>query len=299
MNSSGTTNPSAALPAITPQTRLTQAGAVEYADFGTGPVVVALHGAMGGWDQSTILAQCAVPAGFRVLALSRPGYLGTPFAAGRSPEQQADLVAALLDALGIARAAVIAISGGGPCALAFALRHPGRCDGLALISTCSVKNDARIPVSFHIMKAMARVPFVVRAMGRRALANPAKSLERAIADSGVRRRLLADAEVMALYTALLASTFHRMGERITGTDNDIRITFTTELPLERIQVPALVVHGTADKVAPYRRHVPPFAARLPGVRVCTVEGGEHVTLFTHRERVRAEVGAFLKAHLAR
>ncbi len=277
---------------------MTKAGAVEYADFGVGPVVVALHGGLGGWDQSRILAQCAVPAGYRVLALSRPGYLGTPFTSGRTPEQQADLIAALLDAQGIERAALVAISGGGPCALAFALRHPGRCAGLALISTCSVKNDGRLPWAFRVMKLLARFPFVLRAMGRRALANPARSLARAIADPAVRQRLVDKPEVMALYTALLASSFHRMDERIAGTDNDIRITFTTELPLEQVRVPVLVVHGTADRVVPYLRHVPPFAARLPGVRLCTVEGGEHVALFSHRDLVRAEVGAFLNVYAA-
>lgn len=277
---------------------MTAAGAVEYVDFGAGPVVVALHGGLGGWDQGLILAQCAVPAGYRVLALSRPGYLGTPFASGRTAEQQADLIAALLDALGIERAALVAISGGGPCALAFARRHPGRCAGLALISTCGIKNDARIPFSFHVMKAMARFPFVIRAMGRRALANPSQSLGRAIADPTARQRLVDNPEVMALYTALLASTFHRMAERIAGTANDIRITKTTEPPLEQLRVPALVVHGTADRVVPYSRHVPAFAARLPGVRVCTVEGGEHVALFTHRDLVRSEVGAFLEVYAA-
>lgn len=272
---------------------------VEYTDSGSGPVVVALHGGLGGWDQSRILAQCAVPAGYRVLALSRPGYLGTPLTSGRTAEQQADLIAALLDLLGIERAALVAISGGGPCALAFALRHPGRCAGLALISTCSVKNDVRIPFAFHVVKVMARFPFLIRAMGRRALANPEQSLARAIADPAMRQQLLDKPEVMALYNALLASTFQRMAERIAGTDNDIRITFTTEPPLEQVRVPALVVHGTADRVVPYQRHVPPFVVRLPGVRVCTVEGGEHVALFTHRDLVRSEVGAFLAVYAAR
>jgi len=40
----------------------------------------------------------------RVIAVSRPGYLGTPLADGETPEAQADLYAALLDTLGIARA---------------------------------------------------------------------------------------------------------------------------------------------------------------------------------------------------
>lgn len=64
---------------------------------GTGPVVISLHGAMGGYDQSLILAQTIGGAGYRYLCVSRPGYLGTPLASGRSLGQQGDLIAALLE----------------------------------------------------------------------------------------------------------------------------------------------------------------------------------------------------------
>jgi pimeloyl-ACP methyl ester carboxylesterase len=69
--------------------------------FGEGPAVLALHGAMGGYDQGLILARTIGPPGYRFVSVSRPGYLGTPLCAGRTPEEQADLLAHLLDALGI------------------------------------------------------------------------------------------------------------------------------------------------------------------------------------------------------
>lgn len=289
---------SGALQGLAAQVVQTEAGTVEYADFGEGLPVVAIHGAMGGWDQSAILARCAVPAGCRVIAISRPGYLGTPLVAGETPERQGDLVAALLKVLGIERAAVVAISGGGPCAMAFALRYPRRCAGLVLISTCSVKNTAKLPLAFHVLKVAARLPGVFRWMGRRASANPARSLARAIVDPRMRRRMLDDPERMGLYRALLASNFSRAGQRMPGTENDIGVTRTTELPLEEIQSPVLVLHGTADRVAPFEVHVPPFAERIEGVRVVAIEGGEHVALFTHLDRVRAEVSSFLEGVFA-
>src|SRR5688572_25188150 len=112
----------------------TTLGAVEHVVAGEGAPVLALHGAMGGWDQSLLLASTLDLTRFRALALSRPGYLGTPLAAGRTPEAQADLYAATLDALGVARTAVIAVSGGGPSAIRFALRHRERCWALVLVS---------------------------------------------------------------------------------------------------------------------------------------------------------------------
>jgi len=62
---------------------------------------------IGGWDHSMILARALDLTRFRAIALSRPGYLGTPPAAGRSPQEQADLYAATLDALGVEEEGVI------------------------------------------------------------------------------------------------------------------------------------------------------------------------------------------------
>ena len=124
---------------IRPKIMKTPRGPVEYASFGTGPAVLALHGVMGGYDQGLILARTIGAAGYQYVAVSRPGYLGTALSAGSSPEEQADLCADLLDALGVRDVAVIAVSGGGPCAIHFALRHRDRCRGLVLVSTCSGK----------------------------------------------------------------------------------------------------------------------------------------------------------------
>ncbi len=114
-------------PASAIQTAL---GLVEYASYGQGPAVIALHGGMGGLDQSLMLAKAAVSApDYRIIAVSRPGYHGTPLASGKTPEMQAGLCAALLDKLGIEKAAVIAISAGGLCALQFAFAIRGAAGG--------------------------------------------------------------------------------------------------------------------------------------------------------------------------
>ena len=54
-----------------------------------------------------------VKVGFRVIVPSRPGYLRTPLTSGRTPGEQATLIAALLDTLGIERGALYAYSQGG------------------------------------------------------------------------------------------------------------------------------------------------------------------------------------------
>jgi pimeloyl-ACP methyl ester carboxylesterase len=263
---------------------------------GEGAAVIALHGAMGGYDQGVILARTIGEAGYRYLAVSRPGYLGTPLSSGKSPEEQADLLAALLDVHGIPSAAVMAVSGGGPCAIQFGLRHQDRCWGLVLVSTCGGKVETRIPLSFHLVTMLARWPWFVAAMRRRTAMNPERAARRSIADPALCARTIRDPEVGPLFTALLLSTSDRMALRLPGTANDIRVTRSADYPLERIAVPTLVVHGTADKMVPFAQHAQPLAARIPGAELLAIEGGEHVAIFTHRDEVQRRVCGFLARH---
>ena len=113
----------------------TARGPMEYRAEGAAPFVLCVHGGPGGYDQGKLVAE-AVFADFGTIAVSRPGYLRTPLATGRTFEEQADALAALLDALGIDRVAVYGASAGGPPSIHFAGRHPDRI--VALLLTCAV-----------------------------------------------------------------------------------------------------------------------------------------------------------------
>ena len=270
---------------------------MELALLGDGPAALALHGAMGGWDQGVLLARSLGAAGFRWIAPSRPGFLGTPRALGRTPEEQADRYAEALDALGVDAAAVAAVSGGGPSAIAFALRHPRRCRALVLVSACTVgRIDVRLPLAWHLMKLAARVPPLVSAMRRKAARDPEEAARRSIPDPALRARTVGDPEAGPLLAALQASTLDRMALRIPGTEDDIATSRAAlGADLERLSVPVLAVHGTADRAAPFAQ-AEAVAARVPGAELLAIEGGEHVALFTHLGEVRARVGAFLRSH---
>lgn len=282
---------------MTPARIRTARGDVECAALGeAGPAVVALHGAMGGWDQSAILARAIVDPGFRLLALSRPGYLGTPRSSGESPEAQADLYAATLDALAIERAAVVAISGGGPSAIQFALRHPLRCAALVLVSTVGSPDVPPPPLAFRLITRLARWRWFAARLERPR--DPEVGARRAIPDAEVRARTLADPIAGPLLRDLLASTRHRMAERLEGTSLDIAAS-RVDAPLEDVRVPTLVVHGMSDRIVPFARHGAELARRIPASELLAVEGGDHVAIFTHRDRIAPRVRAFLAKHLER
>jgi pimeloyl-ACP methyl ester carboxylesterase len=276
----------------------TARGEVECTVLGGGAPLLALHGAMGGWDQSLLLARAlgAVALGHRAVCVSRPGYLGTPLGSGRTPEEQADLYAALLDRLGVDRAVVAAVSGGGPSALAFALRHPERCRALVLVSAASARMDVPLPLAWYVLKLAARIPPLAALMARQAGRDPDAAAARSIPDAALRARTLEHPEAGPLLRALQASTGDRMALRIRGTENDIATT-RRELPfpLERVHVPVLAIHGTGDTVAPFAMSRA-LSERVPGAELLAIEGGGHVALFTHLDAIRARVRAFLSAH---
>lgn len=99
-----------------------------------------------------------------------------------------------------------------------------------------------------------------------------------------------------LYRALLASSSQQIARRLPGTLNDVRVTRSRELPLEQVRVPTLVVHGSLDRMVPFERHGKVLARRIPGAELVVAEGGDHVSIFTHRGVIQPRVAAFLRVH---
>lgn len=284
-----------------PATRIsTPRGPVECAVAGEGPTILALHGGMGGHDQSWLLARSllADPHGYRIVAPSRPGYLGTPLRVGRAPEDQADAYADLLDALGIPTVAVAAVSAGGQSALQFALRHPARCWGLVLVSACSGRLEIppAIVAQLRVMRLVALVPGLAAIMRRRAERNPQNLARRSIADPLIRERTLNHPVAGALLRALQLGIFDRLRQRLPGTINDAtRFAGLDAYPIARLTVPVLVVHGKADRVVSFA-HAEAVAGQAPHAALMAIESGEHVALFTHLDEVRTRAARFLAQH---
>jgi len=254
----------------------TARGPVEYAELGDsqGPVVLALHGRPGGIDQGLLMARSLGEDLARWIAVSRPGYLRTPLETGRTPAEQADAYAALLATIGIGQAVVLGLSGGGPSALQFALRHSDRCRGLVLVSAVTRRKlpsertpgqkfyDSVIAPSDRLAWFLYRLfGLIVGAAGRQGLAT----------------------------VLVLPETLRGAGRR-----NDMAQ--YAALPLEPpagIRVPTLIVHGTADRIVPIA-HAEAAARAIPGAKLVRVAGGGHIVLFTRALEIRPEFAAFLE-----
>ena len=275
----------------------TALGPIEYLQRDTGndsdKVILTIHGAMGGYDQSDILGRTIGPAGYRYISISRPGYLRTPLKGREAPDAQADLIAALLDALHLTRVIVFAISGGGYSALHFALRHRDRCKALVLCSTVGGRNKTPIPLAFNALKIVARIPFFTDMMRKRAEKNIEGSLRKSVSFPDILSRTAKDEETMTLFKALSMGMMDDMPMRLPGTINDIKVTQTHSYALNEIKVPSLIVHGTDDPHVPFNAHGRKLAEEIPGAQLYLADKGEHAAIFTHRIEVKTAVDKFL------
>jgi len=271
-------------------------GAIEYADEGSGPVILITHGILGGWDQGMLVTHLADRSQrpFRIISVSRWGYLRTPIPrdpALRTHEAQADAYEALLDTLGIEKVAMVGISGGGPSAIQFALRHPERC--WALVSIAGVTRP--IITNFSRTERIL-LPIVNNDLGL--------LLIRTFAERRILSFYGATPEVLAQYesqpeklTVLKAVYFpHPLQMRRAGFALDLAgFPLIPDYPLERIAVPTLAVHGTADGTVPIA-HSQLLVDKVPDAQLLSIPGAGHLAIATHREIAVKGVLDFLQAH---
>jgi pimeloyl-ACP methyl ester carboxylesterase len=239
--------------------------------------VLYLHGSPGGYDHAAF-----THPSFSTLSVSRPGYLKTPLEVGRTPREQADAVASLLDTLGVDPVTVMAASGGGPCALALAHAHPERVIRVVLVE----------PVSHAL--ALPPVPALMRSdLGVAlfsSLARPA-ALARALVSGEENQRLaLRSPESRAHLTRLVRGTWPP-SRRMAGWENDAAQFLDLEPPAPT-DIPCLIVHGTRDQNVPFT-HSERLAALLPHARLHAVEGADHFMPVTHTDELRGVILDFL------
>jgi pimeloyl-ACP methyl ester carboxylesterase len=255
--------------------------------------VLLVHGAGGGVDQTEPFAQEFAARGFRVVTMSRFGFLRTPLPAVATPAAQADAHACLLDALKIARAAVIGVSAGGPSAMQFALRHAKRCSGLVLLvplayAPTAAERLAPPPLAVRWMFETAiRSDFLYWAASRAwptlvlesILATPRSVLERA--DAAEKARV-----------AWMMSQPLPLSARQEGLLNDVGIAVSLErYQLEHITAPSLVISARDDFYGTYASALY-TAQHIAGARFLGLEDGGHLWVGHHRE-VMSEIVSFL------
>ncbi|MCR0985580.1 alpha/beta fold hydrolase [Roseomonas populi] len=244
------------------QVALSGGGTIEYREAGPAgaPAILLLHGT--GSSSAGYRAQLAgLSDRFRVVAWNAPGYgASTPLdAAEPTALDYAEAVAGFMDALGIARVAVLAGSSwGSVIALNLTVARPARVAALVL----SAPNTAR-----GALPAEARAAALAEA--RRNLPQP-----------GADRRAVADRLLTPDTPEPVRALVERLRDDLTpaGWLGAMHMMFTTDTPsiIGRVECPVAILAGTRDRMAPLELHAEKLRAAKPDAALHVLEGHGHM-----------------------
>jgi pimeloyl-ACP methyl ester carboxylesterase len=248
---------------------------------GDGPAIVLIHGfgaAIDWWDDIAP----ALARRHRVIRIDLIGHGGTAApAAGYEIPRQAQLVAAVLDKLGIDRVTVIAHSMGGEVAIALACIKPDRIARMILIDSPPVAN-----ADFSKLTQAYLTPVVGELLSH---FRDDTSLRRGLAQGfapnfPVPDKFVADLKQLT-YTAFRAA-------------HDDSVAYRTLKPtcqrLAELQhpPPLLAIFGSLDAIVPPEDAK--FFERVPGAKIAIVEGVGHSPMVEAPAQTLKLIDGFLK-----
>ena len=256
---------------------------------GTGPTVVFSHGyplSCDAWESQMMFL---LDHGFHVIAHDRRGFgrSGQP-SGGYDFDTFADDLAELVEALELSNVAFIGHSMGGGEVARYVGRHgEGRVAKVAfvaaitpfLLKTPTNPHGAPIEV-FDGMRAAVRAD---RSQWNKdaSMSYYSYNREGAVVSEGVRDQYWRQ----GMATGILAA-YHAIGA---FSETDFRD------DLKKITVPTLVLHGSDDQIVPVEISGNVTATIVAHAQLVVCEGAPHGLLATHKDRVNAELLAFLSA----
>jgi pimeloyl-ACP methyl ester carboxylesterase len=220
----------------------------------------------------------ALPGVARLLTFDQPG-VGDSAPAEVSINDMADIAAALLDAQSIGRAVVGGVSMGGYAAFAFARRHPGRLRALILANTRTNADNEEAKKGRRDMAAVARQ------QGAPEIAN--RMLPKLLGETTRRERRAVVERVRAIAESVPGETIARLLDALANRADSADL-------LAQINVPALVIAGEQDAIAP-PQEAAQWAGRIRGARFVTIPGAGHLPNLEAPEAFNKTVQDFLES----
>jgi len=260
-------------------------GDIEYTSGGSGPDVLVIHGAGGGYDQGELLVQALLGDNFHWITPSRFGYLRSTFHSGATWDDQAHAYACLLNKLGLKKVAVVALSQGGPSALLFAVLYPERVSSLTLVS-CGVASSATADQAQANKKGdMLKTIFqhdllywTTTKLFKKQFMGLMGAPDAVVDNLTPQQRELAEQVI---------DYMNPVSPRSSG----VTLDNTAKMPNERIaliQIPTLVVHATDDMLQLY--HNAEYASStIPGAKLLRFERGGHLLMVVEQMAIRPAV----------
>jgi pimeloyl-ACP methyl ester carboxylesterase len=248
--------------------------------------LMSIHGSPGGHDQNIISSDA-----FRILILSRPGYLRTPLGVGQTPAEQATAYSELLEVLGIQKVVVMGISGGGPSSMEFAAKFPEKTLGLIAFEAVSYSEDYenKFPDDESMMNGS---DFIMWAgLYYMSFLGTKKKAAMMLPNPKNRIRLTSNPKNVAKLKSMEWSIW-LMSLRREGLVNDYQQFANLSIPFEKIKVPTLAIHGNED-VNVDLSHAKELIDKVQGSELKIIDEGDHMMMFTHSEEIDSLIKEFI------
>lgn len=255
---------------------------IHYAEAGSGPPLILLHGLWGGLNEwEPVIA--ALSESHRVIVMDFIGFHGS-----NKPDTQyhnamlSQYLAGFIDALDIAAVTLMGHAMGANSATYTAVHHPDKVAALVLIDGAGYRNPDR-DLSQPLSAGQRRFRQVATGS---TLAATRGLLERRVADVS----LVTDAWVEEAY-ALWVNSARAIGDMLfEGGD-------LTEDEMRQIELPTLVVWGAEDKVFPVE-NAQRLAADIEGAEIHIIENAGHLPQIEQSAEFLEAVLPFLQTRRA-
>jgi len=237
------------------------------------PTVVVIHGASGNLHEPMMALRPVLEGRYRLVFVDRPGHgwSARRDRADAAPLRQADLIAALLDDIGIGEAVIVGHSWGGSVAAAFGVNHPGRTAGLVFLAPATHPWPGGVTWYYRV----TTWPVIGR-LFTEVLALPLGKLLR---DRTVRCVFAPEpvpddyADEARVDLVLRPATFRANAEDVV----DLHGHVTALSPRYReISAPTVIIADAADKVVYTHIHSAGLKRDIDGARLVLLEGAGHM-----------------------
>ncbi|WP_040609164.1 alpha/beta fold hydrolase [Pseudooceanicola batsensis] len=277
-----------ALRAYPPQGRFVdvEGHPVHYIQRGSGPDLVLIHGASGNTRDFTFSLIERLEDRYRVTAFDRPGLGHTPRLARRGVTlgDQADLLVAAADRLGLEKPVVLGHSFGGAVAMAWAVRHPEAARAVVDLSGATYPWPGELdrfyatlarpvvgPALAHVIGAWVGEAYIRDAI--EGVFAPQAAPEGYAGHIG--------AELVIRPASLTANAQQRTDLRA-----DLRALSESYPALD---LPVEILHGTADDTVSLAIHSQALARDVPSARLTPLPGVGHMPHHVDEEAVVAAI----------
>ena len=214
--------------------------------------------------------------------------------------------AALRDALGIDKVAVVGMSAGGPMAYTLAARHADRVSCLVAVE-CVSQRYVMPDQASKVQQALFLSDFGVRLITALMAHFPGLMISDVLGTEGYLtskeqhervKQVVADPEKLRA-VKVLCNSMNPYRLRKAGVDNDlIQLAGIDNLPLSEIKAPSLIIHGTADADVQFRDgdHA---ASTIAAAQHLWINRGTHLCFWLSPQATEAQeqAVAFVKAHM--